>query len=126
MRISIIIPVYNEVNILAEVLARVIAAPLPSGCEKEIIVVDDGSTDGTSQILAQYRDLVLVHHSMVNFGKGAATRIGIAKATGEIILVQDGDLEYDPRDYVKVLTPLVNGEATVVYGSRFLGKFEPP
>lgn len=124
MRISIIIPVYNEVNILAEVLARVIAAPLPPGCEKEIIVVDDGSTDGTSQILAQYSDLVLVHHSMVNFGKGAATRIGIAKATGEIILVQDGDLEYDPRDYIKVLTPLVSGEATVVYGSRFLGQFE--
>lgn len=124
MRISIIIPVYNEVNILDEVLARVMAAPLPPGCEKEIIVVDDGSTDGTSQMLAQYRDLVLVHHSVVNFGKGAATRIGIAKATGEIILVQDGDLEYDPQDYVKVLTPLVEGQATVVYGSRFLKKFE--
>jgi dolichol-phosphate mannosyltransferase len=121
LKISIIIPVYNEVNVLPMVIDRVQKAALPSGCEKEIIIVDDGSTDGTSELLERYRDLVLVHHSVENFGKGAALRIGIRKATGEIILVQDGDLEYDPSDYIKVLAPLVRGEAKVVYGSRFMG-----
>ncbi len=121
MKISIIIPVYNEVNVLPMVIDRVQKAALPAGCEKEIIIVDDGSTDGTSEILDRYRDVVLIHHSVENFGKGAALRIGIRKATGDVILVQDGDLEYDPADYIKVLEPLVRGEAQVVYGSRFMG-----
>ena len=123
MKVSIIIPVYNEALSLPLVLQRVMLAPLPRGCEKEIIVVDDGSTDGTAQLLRQYQEspLLKVHKSVSNFGKGAALRSGLAKATGDLILIQDGDLEYDPSDYVKLLTPLVSGGADVVYGSRFLG-----
>ncbi len=121
MKISIIIPVYNEVNVLPMVLERVIKAALPAGCEKEIVIVDDGSTDGTSELLDRYRDAVTLHHSVENFGKGAALRIGIRKATGDIVLIQDGDLEYDPNDYIKMLQPIVDGRASVVYGSRFLG-----
>lgn len=127
MKVSIIIPVYNELNALPEVLRRVMDAPLPAGCDREVIVVDDGSTDGTTQLLAAYKDepLMVVHHSVVNFGKGAALRIGIAKATGDIILVQDGDLEYDPGDYVAVLEPIATGKADVVYGSRFQNRWRP-
>jgi len=119
--VSIIIPVYNEFQRLPQVLERVIDAPVPEGCEKEIIIVDDGSTDGTTELVDEYKGspLVLVHHSIVNFGKGAAIRIGLAKSKGDYILIQDGDLEYDPKDYPAVLQPLVSGEATVVYGSRF-------
>ena len=122
MRVSILIPVYNEFLTLPLVLQRVLDAPLPAGCEKEVVIVDDGSTDGTSETLYKYEgsQTVLVHHSVVSFGKGAALRIGIAKATGDILLVQDGDLEYDPNDYVKILEPLVKGEADIVYGSRFM------
>jgi glycosyltransferase involved in cell wall biosynthesis len=123
VKVSILIPVYNEFSTLPLVLQRVIDAPLPEGCEKEIVVIDDGSTDGTTELLAQFKDspLLLVHYSIVNFGKGAAIRQGLARATGDIILIQDGDLEYDPQDYVKVLEPLVKGAADVVYGSRFRG-----
>ncbi len=121
MKVTILIPVYNEVNVLPMVLDRVMKAELPAGCTKEIVIVDDGSTDGTSELLERYRDLVVVHHSVENFGKGAAIRIGLRKASGDIVLIQDGDLEYDPRDYVAVLQPIVNGEAKVVYGSRFQG-----
>jgi dolichol-phosphate mannosyltransferase len=123
VKISILIPVYNEFLTLPLVVERVLAAPLPAGCEKEIVLIDDGSTDGTSELVERYRNspLMLVHQSIVNFGKGAALRVGIAKATGEILMVQDGDLEYDPADYINVLQPIVDGRSEVVYGSRFLG-----
>jgi len=126
MKVSILIPVYNEFPTLPLVLERVLHAPLPAGCEKEIVVVDDGSTDGTSDLLKTYScdPLLLVHHSAENFGKGAALRIGLAKASGDVVLVQDGDLEYDPRDYHAILQPLVDGQADVVYGSRFRNRIE--
>lgn len=121
MKVSILIPVYNEFSTLPLVLQRVIDARLPAGCEKEIVVIDDGSTDGTTELLGRFKDspMILAHYSIVNFGKGAALRQGLARATGEVVLIQDGDLEYDPADYVKILEPLVNGTADVVYGSRF-------
>jgi glycosyltransferase involved in cell wall biosynthesis len=122
MIVSIVIPVYNEALLLPMVLDRVAAAPLPAGCEKEIVVVNDGSTDSTGEVLDRYCKLpfIVVHHSPVNFGKGAAVRLGLTRSSGDIILIQDGDLEYDPRDYPAVLAPLVSGAADVVFGSRFL------
>ncbi len=123
MKISIIVPVYNEFRTLGDVLDRVRRAPLPPGCEKEIIVVDDGSTDGTAGFLQNQPQtgIVVVHHSPVNYGKGAAIRIGIALVSGDVVLIQDGDLEYDPNDYGTILEPILQGRADVVYGSRFLG-----
>src|ERR1039458_7819240 len=120
LRISILIPVYNEFPTLLPVLERVIRAELPAGCEKEIIVVNDGSTDGTAALLERYGGsrLVVVHHAGANRGKGAALRTGLAAATGDIVLVQDGDLEYNPNDYLLLLQPIVEGRADVVYGSR--------
>ena len=123
MKVSIIIPVYNEFRTFAAVLERVQRARLPEGCSKEIVVVDDGSTDGTSQTLDEHArsGVVTAHYSIVNSGKGTALRVGIRLATGDIVLIQDGDLEYDPDDYERIVEPIVNGEADVVYGSRFLG-----
>jgi glycosyltransferase involved in cell wall biosynthesis len=122
MIVSIIIPVYNEFHTLPQVLDRVFAAPLPGGCTKEIIIVDDGSTDGTTHLLKSYAGLTVCHHSVLNFGKGTAIRIGLNIAKGDIAIIQDGDLEYDPNDYLKILTPIVEGAADVVYGSRFRGE----
>jgi glycosyltransferase involved in cell wall biosynthesis len=118
MQISVLIPVFNEVGTIEEILKRVDA----TGLAAEILVVDDGSTDGTKELLESLNHLpvqLLLHER--NQGKGAAIRTGIEKASGDVILIQDADLEYDPRDYPALLKPLEEGLADVVYGSRFLG-----
>ncbi len=106
-------------------LGRVAAAPLPDGLELDLVVVDDASTDGTAELLRQLADAgrppFRLHEHPVNRGKGAALRTGFAAATGDLVLVQDADLEYHPRDYPRLLQPILDGEADVVYGSRFLG-----
>ena len=119
MKLTVIIPIYNEVNTIHSILNRV----LSTGLAAEIILVDDGSSDGTRDLLPSLNDnkgiRVILHDK--NQGKGAAVRTGIAAATGDVILIQDADLEYDPRDYPALLRPIEEGLANVVYGSRFLG-----
>ena len=125
MKVSILIPVYNESHDIQRVIDRVLAAPMPENVEKEIIVIDDGSTDGTDEILKRYsKEVVKVHYSMLNFGKGTALRVGLKQATGDIIIVQDGDLEYDPAELITLVDPIMKGQAKVVYGSRFMGKID--
>lgn len=138
MRLSIVMPVYNEIGTLEEIIRRVRAVDLeieaarPGGLasetvrlEKEIIIVDDGSTDGTREILARLQeedaaDLRIIYHER-NGGKGEALRTGFKAATGAVFVIQDADLEYNPRDYVNLLIPILEGRSEVVYGSRFLG-----
>jgi glycosyltransferase involved in cell wall biosynthesis len=138
VKLSIIMPVYNEKTTLEEIVNRVRAVDLtvnerggngmldgPVTLAREIVIVDDGSTDGTREILDRWRaqkapDLCIVYHQQ-NGGKGAALRTGFQHASGDILIIQDADLEYDPRDYVKLLEPLLEGRAPVVYGSRFMG-----
>ncbi len=120
MKLSIIIPCFNERATIETVIERVFACPHP---DKEIIVVDDGSTDGTRDLLrklAETRDLRLLMHDL-NQGKGAAISTGVAHAAGDILIVQDADLEYDPQDIPRVIAPILDGRADVVYGSRFTG-----
>lgn len=119
MKVSVIIPVYNEKSTIEELLRRVRAAEIAS----EIVVIDDGSTDGTRDILGnldQDSQLRVILHDR-NRGKGAAVRTGFQNASGDVFLIQDADLEYDPRDYPSLIRPIQEGIADVVYGSRFLG-----
>lgn len=121
-RLSIVIPVYNERDRVGRVIEKVLQADT-LGLEKEVIIVDDGSTDGTRQVLAAYegREGVRIFYQERNQGKAAALRRGFAEVSGEIVLVQDADLEYDPENYPALLSPILEGKADVVYGSRFLG-----
>ena len=118
-KLSVVIPVYNERGTVAELVRRVQAVPI----DKEILLVDDGSTDGTPTVLAKLAEqpgVRLIRHER-NQGKGAALRTGFAAATGDVVIVQDADLEYDPAEYPRLLQPLIDGRADVVYGSRFSG-----
>ena len=120
-KLSVVIPVYNEERWLGEVIRRVQAVPMP----KEIILVNDMSTDGTPAILQQLEkqfDNVRVFHQPVNMGKGAALREGFKHCTGDVVIVQDADWEYDPSDYPKLIQPILDGRADAVFGSRFSGE----
>lgn len=123
MKLSIIMPVYNEENTLKKILEKVRNTDI----EKEIIIVDDGSTDGTREILKaiKNRNTKVIYHA-INMGKGTAVRTALKHITGDIVIIQDADLEYDPQDYQKLIGPIVSGESKVVYGSRILERKGKP
>ena len=124
MKLSILIPVYNERTVVERSLSLVLTAPLPESMERELVIVDDCSTDGTSAILdrlaASFPQIRLYRHEY-NRGKGAAVRTAIEKATGDFSIIQDADLEYDPRDFLRMVDLIAQQNAEVIYGSRFLG-----
>jgi glycosyltransferase involved in cell wall biosynthesis len=122
-KLSVIVPVFNERNTLVEIVRRMRSVELPEGIETEIVVVDDGSTDGTRDVLRQLGDSTVrvVMHGR-NQGKGTAVRTGLQHTTGDYVLIQDADLEYDPDDWPRLVNPVLRGKARVVYGSRFTGE----
>ena len=117
MKISVIIPIYNEAATCIELINRVQAVSL----EKEIIIVDDGSSDGTAELLSNIESITLLKHK-INQGKGAAVQTAVDYITGDLVILQDGDLEYNPDDYLDLIKPIAEGKADVVFGSRWLGK----
>jgi len=123
-KLSIIIPCYNEETLISTVLEKVLHIKLDHDLEKQIIIVNDGSTDNSAKTINQFCEknpsAISIHHQ-TNSGKGAAVRAALQKANGDIIIIQDADFEYDPNDYNKLLHPIINGHADVVYGSRFMG-----
>ena len=121
MMLSIVIPCFNEKHLLPHLIPLVKSSPVT---EKEIILVDDGSTDGTTELIKAHfeKEVDRVIYHPVNMGKGAAIRSGLERATGDMVIIQDADLEYDPREYPKLIAPIVQGKADVVYGSRFSGE----
>ncbi len=123
--LSIIIPTYNESNTLGELLKKVEQSVLPPGIDREIIIVDDGSTDDTNQILNTLSEPFMVMRHAKNLGKGASVIDGLKASKGDFIIIQDADLEYDPNDYGQILQPIIDGISDVVYGSRFLDKSRP-
>lgn len=126
MKISIIIPVYNEEKTLEEILSRVAAADIPEELEKEIVIIDDGSSDGTKNMLEGLGQQYKVIRHAKNQGKGKAIRTGLENISGDIVLIQDADLEYDPNDYQRLLAPILAKESLIVYGSRFLSQNHRP
>ena len=125
--LSIIVPVYNEERYLEDVIGKVIAQPLPGGLERELIIVNDGSQDSSWKVMQSLPEKFPgikfhLNNKTANEGKGAALRDGFAKVTGDIVIIQDADFEYDPADYPKLLQPILDGKADVVYGSRFIGE----
>jgi glycosyltransferase involved in cell wall biosynthesis len=126
--VSILIPLYNEEEFIGTLLDRVMAAPLQEGLSREIVIVDDCSTDGSLEIAREYErrnpDTIRVAHHAVNRGKGAAIRTAVGMARGEFSIFQDADLEYDPREFPRLLKPMLEGDADVVFGSRFASQEE--
>lgn len=125
-KLSVIIPVYNEERFIDIVIKKVKSIKLPGDIAKEIIIINDASTDDTGKVLEQYNSdsAIKIFHQEKNMGKSSAVRLGIEMSTGDIILIQDADLEYNPDDYPQLIGPIIKNEASVVYGSRFKGTIE--